>query len=46
VSELFGILLCLTGKIKLIIAKRETGRELRGAWCKDELIGGKLPVVK
>jgi hypothetical protein len=28
------------------IGKKFTGRESQGAWCQDELIGGKSPVVK
>jgi hypothetical protein len=28
------------------IAKKKSGRDPQEAWCEDELIGGKLPVVK
>jgi hypothetical protein len=28
------------------VAKTTSGRESQGAWRQDELIGGKLPVVK
>jgi hypothetical protein len=26
--------------------EKKSGLEPQGAWCQDELIGGKLPVVK
>jgi hypothetical protein len=28
------------------VAKKISGRELQGAWRQDELIGGKLTVIK
>jgi hypothetical protein len=28
------------------IGKTNSGRESQGAWCQDELIGGKPPVIK
>jgi hypothetical protein len=28
------------------VVKNISGREHQGAWCRDELIGAKLPVVK
>jgi hypothetical protein len=31
---------------KSSLGKDIFGRDLQSAWCQDELIGGKLPVVK
>jgi hypothetical protein len=31
---------------KVQLKKKIAGREPQGAWCQDELIGGKPPVVK
>jgi hypothetical protein len=28
------------------VEKKISGRDTQGAWCQDELIGGKPPVVK
>jgi hypothetical protein len=36
----------MTARIQLQKKKENFGRESQGAWHKDELIGGKLPVVK
>jgi hypothetical protein len=31
---------------RYLVGKKITGRESQGAYCQDELIGGKAPVVK
>jgi hypothetical protein len=28
------------------VANKNSGQEAQGAWCQDELIGGKPPIVK
>jgi hypothetical protein len=33
----------ITSNVQL---KKISDRESQGAWCQDELIGGKLPIVK
>jgi hypothetical protein len=32
--------------IKVPLQKKISGRDPQGAWGQDELIGGKLPVIK
>jgi hypothetical protein len=33
-------------KASIQLKKRIAGHESQGAWCQDELIGGKPPVIK